>query len=257
MFMGAHPGRGSLSSCAQEKSMNAPYGLEVVDNCQVCRMKTESGFCNFPPPILKHFSTMAHTSVFPSGAQLFVEGQAARGIYVLCSGKMKLFTTSREGKTLILKVAMPGDVLGLSAVISGQPYELTAEASVPCHVNFIERTALLSFICNYGEAGLHSAQVLSREFHCAYQEIHDLVLARSSRGKLARLLLSWAPGEAPPEREVRVHSGLTHEEMAQMIGASRETVTRLLSDMKRKRFISREGSTLVIRDRSALELLAS
>jgi CRP/FNR family cyclic AMP-dependent transcriptional regulator len=110
-----------------------------------------------------------------------------------------------------------------------------------------------------GELGLHSAQALSREFQSAYRDIHDLVLARSSAGKLARLLLSWTTGREKENAasEIRIRSSLTHEEMAQMIGSSRETVTRLLSDLKRKEFIRLEGSTLVIRNKTALEALAA
>src|SRR5437870_6306570 len=106
--------------------------------------------------------------------------------------------------------------------------------------------------------GLHSAQALSREFQSAYRDIHDLVLARSSAGKLARLLLSWTPiREKVEPSEVRVRASLTHEEMAQMIGSSRETVTRLLSDLKRKELIRLDGSTLVISNRNALQAIAS
>jgi CRP/FNR family transcriptional regulator, cyclic AMP receptor protein len=107
--------------------------------------------------------------------------------------------------------------------------------------------------------GLHSAQALSNEFQSAYRDIHDLVLARSSAGKLAKLLLSWTTGRDKENGacEIRIRSSLTHEEMAQMIGSSRETVTRLLSELKKKELIRLEGSTLVIRNRTALEALAA
>ena len=110
-----------------------------------------------------------------------------------------------------------------------------------------------------GEMGSHAAQALSREFQSVYRDIHELVLARSSAGKLARLLLSWSPGHerTATSSEVRVRAAMTHEEMAQMIGASRETVTRLLSELKKKELIRLEGSTLVIRNRTALEALAA
>ena len=176
---------------------------------------------------------------------------------MLCSGRVKLSTTSREGKVLILKIAEPGDMLGLSAVISGTVYEMTAESSTPCQINFVDREALIEFIGKNGEAGLRAAEALSREFQSAYRDIHDLVLARSSAGKLARLLLSWTDGRDQAEREIRVHSSLTHEEMAQMIGASRETVTRLISDLKKKDLIRLDGSTLVIRNKMALQALAA
>jgi CRP-like cAMP-binding protein len=87
--------------------------------------------------------------------------------------------------------------------------------------------------------------------------VHDLIRARSSAGKRAKLLLSWTPSTSTGAKEIRVWSGLTHEEMAQMIGASREMVTRLLSDLKKKPLIRLEGSTLVIRNPDALEALAS
>ena len=160
---------------------------------------------------------------------------------------------------LILKMAEAGEALGLSAVISATPYELTAETAGPCQVNFIDRDSLMKLLDKYGELGLHSAQALSREFQSAYRDIHELVLARSSAGKLARLLLSWS-GDREREagvREIRIRSSMTHEEIAQMIGSSRETVTRLLSELKRRELIRLEGSTLVIRNRPALEALAA
>lgn len=239
-----------------EVEMNTPYGLEIVESCVGCKLCKGNSFCNMSPGLLRAFSTASHPSTYPGGAVLFVEGQMPRGAFVLCSGRVKLSTTSRDGKVLILKIAEAGDMLGLSAVISGTMYEVTAETSVPCQVNFVERNSLIELIAKNGELGLRSAEALSREFQAAYRDIHDLVLARSSAGKLARLLLSWTNGDEKAEREIRIRSSLTHEEMAQMIGSSRETVTRLLSDLKKKEFIRLEGSTLVIRNKTALEALA-
>ena len=168
---------------------------------------------------------------------------------------VKLSTTSKEGKVLILKQAEAGEVLGLSAAISGTHYEMSAETITPCQLNFISRPELMTLLQSQSEVGVHAAQTLSREFQGAYRDIHDLVLARSSSGKLARLLLSCVPENAQSD-ELRLHAAMTHEEMAQRIGSSRETVTRLLSNLKQKRLIRLEGATLVIRDRSGLEALA-
>ena len=240
-------------------TMNTPYGLEIIESCVACKLRRDKWFCSLSPEVLKSFSAASHLSTYPGGAVLFVEGQMPRGAFVLCSGKVKLSTTSREGKVLILKMATPGEALGLSAVISGTCYELTAETAGPCQVNFIERDALTKPLDKHGELGLHSAQALSNEFQSAYRDIHDLVLARSSAGKLAKLLLSWTTGRDKENGacEIRIRSSLTHEEMAQMIGSSRETVTRLLSELKKKELIRLEGSTLVIRNRTALEALAA
>jgi CRP/FNR family transcriptional regulator len=248
-----------LQNLGEAVAMNTPYGLEIIESCLTCKLRKDKWFCGLSPEVLKAFSAASHLGTYPGGALLFVEGQMPRGAFVLCSGKVKLSTTSRDGKVLILKVAEGGEVLGLSAAISGTCYEVTAETVGPCQVNFVEREPLLRLMEKSGEMGSHSAQALSKEFQSVYHDIHELVLARSSAGKLARLLLSWNPGREREAgtAEVRIRSSMTHEEMAQMIGASRETVTRLLSELKKKEFIRLEGSTLVIRNRTALEALAA
>jgi CRP/FNR family cyclic AMP-dependent transcriptional regulator len=248
----------SQSETSRTQAMNTPYGLEIVESCLTCKLRQKDWFCSLSSDVMKQLAESSHLCTYPGGAVLFVEGQTPRGAFVLCSGKAKLSTTSREGKVLILKIAEAGEVLGLSAVIAGEPFETTAETSGPCQVNFVERQALIGLMQKNGEVGLHASQALSKEFQSAYRDIHDLVLSRSSAGKLAKLLLSWTPSREQPEpREVRVRASLTHEEMAQMIGSSRETVTRLLSDLKKKELIRLEGSTLVIRNRTALEALAA
>lgn len=239
-----------------ESDMKAPYGLDLVDNCTECTNASPGFFCGFSPSVLLALNQVSHRSTLPAGAILFVEGQAPRGMFILCSGRVNLSTTSREGKMLILKTAQAGEALGLSAAISGSGYETTAETADPCQLNFVDRNHLLELLHAHSEVGLHTAQSLSRDFQSAYRDIHDLVLTRSSAGKLARLLLSQGPPLDPENVEIRIPSSMTHEEMAQRIGSSRETVTRLLSDLRRKRLIRLEGPTLVIRDRTALEALA-
>ena len=239
-----------------EESMKGPYGLTIIDSCTDCACRKTGFFCSMSPEVLASIDRVCHRSTMPAGAILYVEGQPARGVYVVCSGKVKLSTTSRDGKILMLKTAEPGEVLGLSAVISGTGYEMTAETSTSCQLNFVDRQHLVNLLQSYGEVAMHVAQALSRDFQGACHDIHDLILSRSSTGKLARLLLSSSSREAQQAAETRLHSAMTHEEMAQRIGSSRETVTRLLSDLKKKRLIRIDGATLVIRNRTALEQLA-
>jgi CRP/FNR family transcriptional regulator, cyclic AMP receptor protein len=135
-------------------------------------------------------------------------------------------------------------------------YEMTAETASSCELSFVDRKHFLELMQSDHEIAMHSAESLSRDFQSAYRDMHDLVLTRSSAGKLARLLLSHSPTQGVEASEIRIHSAMTHEEMAQRIGASRETVTRLLSNLKKKQLIRLDGPTLVIRDRSALQALA-
>ena len=236
--------------------MRSPYDLEIIESCMGCKASREGFFCRFSTPVMRTEDAVSHHTVMPEGALLFVEGQTARGVFVLCSGKVKLSTTSKDGKVLILKQAEAGEVLGLSAAILGTDYEMTAETASACQLNFISRSDFMTLLQNQSEVGAHAALWLSREFQGAYRDIHDLVLARSSSGKLARLLLSCAPPGLHQSNESHLRSAMTHEEMAQRIGSSRETVTRLLSNLKKKRLIRIEGATLIIRDRPGLEAMA-
>jgi len=238
-----------------ETDMNVPYGLDIIENCTACGHARPDFFCNLPLVALEALNTVSHKSTLPEGAILFVEGQEPRGMFILCAGKVNLSTSSREGKILLLKTAEAGEGLGLSAAISGTVYEATAETATPCHVNFVERKSLLDLMQAHSEVGVQAAACLSRHFNSAYRDIHDLVLSRSSSGKLARLLLSQSVAGSE-DAEVRVVTPMTHEEMAHRIGASRETVTRLLSALKKKNLIRLDGPMLVIHDQLGLEGVA-
>jgi len=223
--------------------------------CLNCTLRQNGDFCHLPHYLMMEFSAMGHLTLYPGNATLLEEGQLLRGVYIVCSGRVKLSVEARDGKTVILKIAGDRQVLGLSAIVSGRPAPLTATTLDLCQIKFIERDAFLRLLQSDNRAALACATVLAREVTGTFDDVHDLLLARSSTEKLARLLLSWVE-EEPRNRDLRVASEYTHEEMAQMIGSSRETVTRLLSVMKRKELIRIEGSTLVIPNRVALQAIA-
>jgi len=233
--------------------MRAPYGLEIIESCIACPHREDRLFCNLPPETVKHLAAITSPASYPKGAMLFVEGQQPRGVFVLCSGRVKLSTSSADGKTLILRVGEPGDVLGLAGSVSGKPYELTAEVLQPAQANFIGRSEFLNFLREHGEAALRVAQLLGENYHAAIAEMRTIGLSHSAAEKFSRFLLDWAADQKTEKGETRFTLTLTHEEIAQMIGASRETVTRLFADFKKRKLIEVKGSTLILRDRSGLE----
>jgi len=205
----------------------------------------------------KALQKVEHTASFPAGAIIFMEGQPARGLYILRQGRVKLLTTNSDGRTLILKIAKPGEELGLNSVITGKPYDLTAEILQPAELAFLERADFLKCITEHGDACLHFASHLSRDCHAAYDLVRLIGLSQSVPERLARFLLDWSSNGSVMDGVVRVKLALTHEEIAQLIGASRETVTRTLSEFKRQRTIELNGSTLVLRNKPALENLVA
>ncbi len=235
--------------------MNAPYGMELVESCLLCKMRSESFFCSLPPRTLEAFEKIKFPSALPKASVLFVEGQMPRGVYLLCRGRVKLSVNSSDGKTMILKMAEPGEVLGLHACVSNIPYELTAETVQPCQVVFIKREDFQKFLEQHGTACLQAAQHLSDNCHNAYDMIRAIGLSHSASEKLARMLLELAVEGEPTKDGIRVKLALTHEEIAQVIGTSRETVTRLLGGFRKKQYATLRGSTLLIKNKAALERL--
>ncbi len=206
---------------------------------------------------METFEAVKYATEYPKGAVLFVEGQAPRGIFVLCKGRVKLSACSSDGRTLILKIAEAGEVLGLSATVSGTPYELTAETLGPCQVNFVKLDDFQRLLREHSDVCLHVAEQLSDKYNAACRDLRAFCLPHCATERLAKLLLDWSEqnGEAT-KPQPRVKLALTHDEMAQMIGTSRETVTRLLTDLKKRQIVQTKGSILVIRNKAALKGLA-
>lgn len=236
---------------------NTPYGLAAADNCSGCGMKKENFFCRLSDRAMREWDRIKHVNSYPEGALLFMEGEEARGVYILCQGRVKLVTTNSEGKTFILKIAQPGQVFGLNSIVTGRPHEVTVETMQPSQFAYVGKDEFLRFIKENGDACLRVVQQLGQECHSAYEVIRSLGLASSVSEKLAKFLIGWSADGRETDGAVRVKLALTHEELAQLIGCSRESVTRTLSDFKRQRLVELNGSTLLVWNKPALETLAA
>lgn len=238
--------------------MRSPYDLEMSETCHGCRFCAERLFRDLPASTLHSFDAIKTLSLYPKGATLFVEGQQPRGVFVLCAGRVKLTENSPEGKTVIVRLAEPGEVLGLSATISGDPYHLTAETIEPCQADFVRRDDFLRYLREQPEVCLRVIEMLSEILRAAHGQIRSFGKAHSAAARLARILLCWS--EQMGDRTqggIHLKLPLTHQEIAQMIGTSRETVSRLLGELRQQQIISLNGSGLLIKDRDALSEKAS
>jgi len=205
------------------------------------------------PEARKVLTAITYTTSYPEGAVLFSEEDIARGALIVLKGRVKIEMTSAEGKTVILRIAKSGDVLGLHAVVSGEPCQAAAETLEPCQIAFAKREAFLSFLRERPEAFLLAAKQLGSDYRVACDQIRALELLHSAPKKLAGFLLDWASAGQPARAGAHARLTLTHEEIGQMIGASRETVTRTLSGFKNRRLVMLKGSTLVIPNPAALQ----
>lgn len=235
--------------------MATPYNLELHNDCANCPMRHDGRFCDLSDGTVAALNAAKFSTAYPKGATLFVEGEMPRGVFILCSGMAKLTTSSSEGKTLIVKITDPGEILGASAAILGKPYEVSAEIMEPSQVNFVRLPDFLALLERHPDACLRTAQQLSAKYHDAQREVRSLGLSQTTSEKLARLILGWEAGGERTLKGVRVKVLLTHEEIGQMVGTTRETVTRLLGDFKRKHMIEVTGSNMYVTQHAALEAM--
>jgi CRP/FNR family transcriptional regulator, cyclic AMP receptor protein len=210
-----------------------------------------------PLRALAGIDRVSRSRIYPRGGVVFREGNVAHGVYVLSSGRAKVSISSADGKKLILRIARGGDILGLYAGLTGRPFEATAEMLEGGRVDFISRQDLLNVLSRQNGSSLELLEVFSRQFSDLVEHTRMIALSESALEKLARLIMNWAKdfGEQTAQgTEVRIL--LTQEEIAQIIGASRETVTRLFSALKRDQIIHVTRDVMWIRDREALASLA-
>ena len=214
-------------------------------------------FCNLAPRELADFNAIGVQVSLPSGSILFREDQHASGVFVICTGQVKLSCSSRDGKTLILKLALPGDVLGLGAVISGTGFEVTAETVEPTVLKRIRSDEFLAFLERHAQASMHAAKALSEEYKSAFFDARRLALSGSAAARLASVLLDWGRVSSSGRPEIRFTMALTHEELGNLAGTSRETVTRTLSRFQREGLIQIRGSSVHVLAPDRLALLSS
>ena len=209
--------------------------------------------------LIKQLESEGFACSLPARAILFMEGDVPRGAHLISQGHVKLTVTSREGRVLIIRVIEPGEILGLHNCISGAPYEMTAQTLQASRVCIVKRDDLMRLLRSSSEACLAATQRLSRTCHDAYSQVGSIKLPHSANETLARFLLTLAADSGPDQdssEPLRVEMDLTHDEIAQAIGASRETVTRSLASFRKKQLASLTRSMLLVKNRTELEKIA-
>ena len=201
---------------------------------------------------LKDLMSLEHPTSYPSNMMLYSEKDPTPGVFVVLEGEVKLSINSSDGRRQILRIAKKGEILGLDSVISGEPSEMTAETLYPCKIAVISRHNFLGFMVRHPEAYRIVTEELGRQIGMACAQLRSVALSASAPEKLARLLLDFSRNGQSTETGTCFRFCLTHEEIGEFIGASRETVTRTLSVFKTRHLVAFNGSTLTIPNKTAL-----
>jgi CRP/FNR family transcriptional regulator len=208
------------------------------------------------PAALKDIESLGHKVSLPAGAVLFAEQEPSTGVYLIRGGEVKLTINSSDGRRLILRIAKPGEILGLTSALTGNTCEMTAETLFYTQLISIPRQDFLNFLLHHPEVYQTLTQELTRHLNIACEQLRTVGLSTTAPEKLARLFLDWSAGGQKTESGTRLRCSLTHEEIGEFIGTSRETVTRTLTEFKHRHLVAFHGSTLMIPNRVALESLA-
>ncbi len=235
--------------------------MEATESISGCRgnkvQRTSEFFRKLSPALMEDWAAMEFPHSYGPNVNLFAEKEASRGVFVVLEGEVRLSINSTDGKRLSLRIARKGDILGLSSALTGNSYEMTAETLYPAKVGHVGRSEFLAYLARHPQVYPIVTEELSRQMVMACDQLRTVGLSASAPEKLARLLLDWSETDQSNESGGRVRFSLTHEEIGEFIGASRETVTRTLSNFRHRRLVSFRGSMLEIPSRTALASYAN
>lgn len=231
--------------------MKTPYGLPIIQDCFSCSIVTKNGFCDFPENSKEAWNRVRHNAAYPRGAVLFVEDQPAHGIYIICMGQVKVYSMASDGTTIIHRLCYVGEVLGLHETVLEGNYTATAETISPCVLNHIKSSDLKALIRTDSEIAFRVAHHLSGQLSAAYRQIQDQRFSDRATEKVARFVM------ASLHQGNRASVGLTHEEIGQIIGVARETVTRAVKELRSRNIIRIAGHLITVLDQSELVRLAT
>jgi CRP/FNR family cyclic AMP-dependent transcriptional regulator len=228
---------------------------QVPAGCAACANRSPGWFCSLGSSVLADLELASSTISLPAQAALFSAGEDARCLYLICAGYLKLTAGRRNDRQMVVRIAGPGSMLGLYAVLSHGVYEVSAQSLTSAQLRPVERDRFLLFMHVHKEAQMRTVQYICQEYRFALQDACRIALLETVAARLGRLLLelSHQIGEHTEGGSFRFPLLLTHEELASMTCTTRETVTRTLGQFRREGWISIEDSLLTVHQPERLQ----
>ena len=230
--------------------------MPTTHSCVTCAVRGPQCFCTLPALELVDLQAIGSLHFFEAHSVILREGFTANRVYIVCKGQIKISAASEDGRLLLVRIAGPGDVLGLASVLRASNYKVTAETLEACELKSIPRDNFLKFMRSSPDVGENTAVAVAREYDAALLSARRLALSTSAAGKLASTLLDWARIDHTHDKEALEFSmPLTHEELGCMAGLSRETVTRLLTRFRAEGLVQQQGNRMMLLKPNELQSL--
>jgi CRP/FNR family transcriptional regulator len=191
-------------------------------------------------------------SIFPAGANVFLQGDQPRAIYCVGTGRVKLSHGSSDGRNVALGIAVSGDVLGVRPMLLGTAHDLTAETLEETRLCFIPKDDFLEFLARNGAVSLRLAQKLSAELDEAYRHLSGAAL-KSTTQRVAELILALCQTQGQSGRRgISLPTRMCQDELAEFLGVSRRSLSRALATLKNRGLIECHRRLIIVRDSVAL-----
>ena len=229
-----------------------PFSKKEAPNCDWCPHKANCFYDLLDDKqSRKHWKEMRIANRFRSGEVIFYEGEKPQGLYVVCTGKAKIFKSSRTGQQLVTRIEKPGDLLGHRSMLAGENYSGSAEAMQESIVSMVDSGAFTQFLLKHPKAALALLHELCKDVRRGEDKARDIAF-KPARSRLGSVLLNVMQ----PNGKSPVVAGLKRKDLAEMAGLTIETTVRLLKDFEGRGFIQRRDKDIVIRDEPKLRALS-
>jgi CRP/FNR family transcriptional regulator len=217
--------------------------------CSTCLAKSNSLINKLNETEQAELEESRGCSYYKKQDALFVEGSYPRGVFCLNHGKVKVFARGDEGKEQIIHIAKPGEIIGFRAMLSGDPYRVSAETLEECAVCFIAKDEFFKMIDTNSEFRNEIIKGLSKELGERAVSITDMA-QKSVRERMAASLLQLQDiyGEDP--------INLSREDLANFVGTATETLIRFLKEFKEEGLIEIQTRKVFILNSTKLHQLS-
>ena len=194
-----------------------------------------------PPELLEAIGKVATVRMFPKNAIIVSEGDETDSLYVIISGRARVYVANAQGREVQLNMIGPGEYFG-EVTLDGGPRSASVMAVEDCRCAVVKRTELLTLVAKEPHFALHMVRKLASRVRDLTENVRSLALM-DVYGRVARLLLELAE-----ERDGRlcITEPLTHKDIASRVGASREMISRIFSDLTAGGYVVKENNRLVI-----------
>ena len=228
------------------------FSKKEAPNCDFCPHKKNCLYSLIDKPSQKEWRDMRIANRFRPGEVIFYEGEQPSGVYVCCTGKVKIYKSSRGGQQLLLRFESPGDLVGHISLLANWPYADNAEAMEESVVSMVDEETFRRFLLKHSQAAYSLLREVSKDVRRGEARARDIAF-KPARARLAGTLVRHIPSPTPKNPVV---SALKRKDLAEMSGLTIETTVRLLKDFETKGYIRREGKEIALINFEKLRSLA-